>query len=352
MIQHLYLDHSVSMMEQEALEAARSPREVLMRLKHCVIIGDSYLVWCHPMNWVTGVMTSKEYSGDVSYAHYPELTEHIVAYCTLVTETHNCVTDTPSGSDNDLFYQDNTSSHDATSWYLLTLDHVSPHDKARLLESLALGHMMVRHTHHIALRLYEQALKKWEGLNGNLHPLVAHVTKEIANVYSIMDQPDKSLNLLEKAVDIYKQKQQLLTNKQLFQQAECFSSLAIICGNLGDKKRARKSIKDALALYEKVTIATEGNISNHYKYQIASLMTDLGHVLLHLGQLPLAKKYLDMAYMSRRNLHGDSHSEVTVARCVNVQSMMYALLEDGEKSKRLRQEAALINNKLKIIPLL
>ena len=141
-----------------------------------------------------------------------------------------------------------------------------------------------------------------------------------------------------------------MTNKQLFQQAECFSSLAIICGNLGDKKRARKLIKDALALYEKVTIATEGNISNHYKYQIASLMTDLGHVLLHLGQLPLAKKYLDMAYMSHRNLHGDSHSEV--ARCVNVQSMMYALLEDGEKSKRLRQEAALINNKLKIIPLL
>ena len=357
--QHLYLEHTVPMIEQEALEAARSQsqlswfsswrgfddtealcdyRRQLPGIASSTELGNS------------GVMASKEYSGDLSYAHYQQLTEHYHRILHSVTETHNCVADTPSGIDNDLFHLTIQAHMMPHLEYLLTLDPVSPRDKARLLESLALGHMMVRHTHHVALHLYEQALKKWEGLNGNLHPLVAHVTKEIANVYSIMDQPDKSLNLLEKAVDIYKQKQQFLTNKQLLQQAECFSSLAIICGNLGDKKRARKLIEDALALYEKVTIATEGNISNHYKYQIASLMTDLGHVLLHLGQLPLAKKYLDMAYMSHRNLHGDSHSEV--ARCVNVQSIMYALLGDGEESKRLRQEAALINNKLKIIPLL
>ena len=47
-------------------------------------------------------------------------------------------------------------------------------------------------------------------------------------------------------------------------------------------------IEYALVLHEKVTIATEGNISNYYKYQIATS----GHVLLHLGSrdLSLAKK--------------------------------------------------------------
>ena len=111
----------------------------------------------------------------------------------------------------------------------------------------------------------------------------------------------------------------------------------MLCGNHGDKKRARKLIEEALTLYEKVTIATEGNISDHYKYQIASLMTNLGHVLLYLGELPLAKKYLDMANMSHHNLHGNMHSEL--ARCLTIQRIMYVLLGDRQESKRVRQEA-------------
>ena len=124
----------------------------------------------------------------------------------------------------------------------------------------------------------------------------------------------------------------------------------MVCGNHGDKKRARKLIEEALTLYKKVTIAKEGNISDHYKYQISSLMTDLGHVLLYLGELPLAKKYLDMANMSHRNLHGNTHSEL--ARCLTVQSIMYVLLGDREESKRVRQEAGTIENKLQVIPVI
>ena len=123
----------------------------------------------------------------------------------------------------------------------------------------------------------------------------------------------------------------------------------MVCGNHGDKKRARKLI-EALTLYEKVTIATEGNISDHYKYQIASLMTDLCHVLLYLGELPLAKKYLDMANMSHHNLHGNMHSEL--ARCLTIPSIMYALLGDRQESKRVRQEAGTIENKLQVIPVI
>ena len=267
-------------------------------------------------------MTSREYSGNLSYAHYQQLIEHYHRIVNSVTDTQYCVTDLPGVGDKDLFdltIQAHLMPH---LEHLLTVDHVSPRDKARSLESLALGHMMVRHTHHTALQMYEEAVGKWEELNGSAHLLVAHVTKEIGNVYSIMDQPEKSLKLMEKAVNIYKQNKILLTNKQLLQQAERLSSL----GNHGDKKRARKLIEDALALYEKVTIATEGNISNHYKCQIASLMTDLGHVLIYLGELPLAKRYLDMAHMSHRNLHGNTHSEL--ARCLKVQSIMYALLGD------------------------
>ena len=359
MIQHLYLEHTVPIIEQEALEAARGQSQ-LGWFSSWRGFDETEALCCYRRQLPgivsstelgnSGAMTTKEYSGDVNYAHYQQLIEHHHRILKSVTDTHNCVTDTPIVNNKDLFCLTIQAHLIPHLEHLLTVDRMSPRDKARALESLALGHMMVRHTHHTALQLYEQALKKWEGLNGSVHPLVAHVTMEMANVHSIMDQPEKSLWLLEKAVDIYKQKQQSLTNKQLLQQAECLSSLAIVCGNHGNKKRARKLIEDALALYEKVTIATEGNISNHYKYLIASLMTDLGHVLLYLGELPLAKKYLDMANMSNRNLHGDTHNEL--ARCLNIQSIMYALLGDREESRRLRREAGVIENKLQVIPVL
>lgn len=359
MIQHLYLEHTVPLMEQEALERAKEQAKQGW-FSSWRSFDDTEALCCYRRQLPgiassaelgnSGAITAKEYSGNLSYAHYQQLIEHYHRILNSVTDTHNCDTDIPSVNDKDLFYLTIQAHMIPHLDHLLTVDHVSPRDKARALESLALTHMMVRHTHHTALQLYEQALRKWEWLNGSAHPLIAHVTTEIANVYSIMDKPEQSLRLMEKSVDIYKQNKHLLTNKQFLQQAECLSSLAIVCSNHGDKKRARKLIEDALALYEKVTIATEGNISDHYKYQIASLMTDLGHVLIYLGELSLAKKYLDMANMSHRNLHGDTHSEL--ARCLNIQSIMYALLGDREESKRVRKEAGGIENKLQVIPLL
>ena len=358
LIQKLYLEHTITLMEHEALQAAKeqskqrwfsnwrsfdhnealcSYRRTLPGIASSTELGNS------------GAMTTREYSGvGVSYEHYQLLIEHNHHIINSVTDTHNCVTDTGSVSDKDLFHLTIQAHMIPHLEHLLTVDCVSPRDKARTMESLALAHMMVRHAHHTALKMYEQALRIWEGLNGNAHPLVANVLKELANVYNITEQSQKSLRLLERAVNIYKQSKQPLTNKQLLEKAECLSSLAIVCGNHGDKKKARKLIEEALALYEKVTVATEGNLSNHYKCQIASLMTDLGHVLIYLGELPLAKKYLDLANMSHRNFHGNTHSELV--RCLTIQSILYVLLGDREESKVMRKEAGAIEDKLKVIP--
>ena len=147
MIQHLYLEHTVPMMEQEALEAARSQSQ-LSWFSSCRGFDETE-AFCNYRRQLpgiassnelgnSGVMTSKEYSGDVSYAHYQQLTEHYHRILHSVTETHNCVTDTPSGSDNDLFYLTIQAHMMPHLEYLLTLDHVSPCDKARLLESCVL----------------------------------------------------------------------------------------------------------------------------------------------------------------------------------------------------------------------
>ena len=57
-----------------------------------------------------------------------------------------------------------------------------------------------------------------------------------------------------------------------------------------------------------------------------------------------------MANISHHNLHGNTHSEL--ARCLTVQSIMYALLGDQEESKRTRQEAGATEKKLQVTPVI
>ena len=104
MTKHLYLEHTVQLMEQEALQRAKEQshqgwfsswrgfdevealhcyRRQLPGIASSFELGNS------------GAMTTNEYKGDVSYAHYQQLVEHSHRIMNSVTDTHNCVTDTP-----------------------------------------------------------------------------------------------------------------------------------------------------------------------------------------------------------------------------------------------------------------
>ena len=104
MTRHLYLEHTVQLMEQEALQRAKEQshqgwfssrrdfdevealccyRRQLPGIASSFELGNS------------GAMTTSEYNGDVSYAYYQQLVEHHHRIMNSVTDTHNCVTDTP-----------------------------------------------------------------------------------------------------------------------------------------------------------------------------------------------------------------------------------------------------------------
>ena len=362
-IQQRYLNNTVPLFEEEALQAAKSQseqswfrgwrgfnkEEVLESYRRQLPgIGSSL------EQGNSGAMTTSQYSRDhmISYPSYQHYLAHYHRVLDSVTDTvHNDVIGyvTVMGGDVTMeLAQLAVLAHMMPHLeYLLTVDHVSPCDQARSKQLLALGHVMVRHTPYTALGLYEQVLHKFEELNGRTHPVVAHVISEMANTYNSIEQSDKSHDLLEKAANIYHGSKTQLTNKQLLEYAECLSALAMSCSNHGDKKRARQLIEEALVIHEQVTMATGGNISDHHKSQIASLMIDLAHVLIYLGELPRAKKYLDMADAAHRNLHGNTHPEL--ARCLNLQSVLFSLHGDRDESRRVRDEAGIIQNKLQVI---
>ena len=365
-MQQFYLKHTVPLLESEALQAAKSQskqnwfsgwrgfnkEEVLSSYRRQLPGIASTLEHGN-----SGAMTTSQYPRDhlISYPSYQHLLAHHHRVLDSVMDTvrndaMGYVTVTGSDVTKELVQLAVLAHMIPHLEHLIAVDLVSPCDQARSMQLLALGHMMVKHNPYTALGLYEQVLHKWEGLNSKTHPLVAHVISEMANVYSSIDQSDKSHDLLEKTANIYHGNKTQLTNKQLLEYAECLSALAMSCGNHGDKKRARQLIEEALVMYEQVTMATGGSISNHHKSQISSLMIDLAHVLIYLGELPRAKKYLDMADAAHRNLHGNTHAEL--ARCLNLQSVLFSLHGDRNESRRVREEAGIIQNKLQVIPLM
>lgn len=364
-IQKFYLKHTVPLLEEEALQVAKSQSEQSWFSNWRGFNKEEALDYYRRQlpgiassleNGNSGAMTTNRYPKDhtISYHSYQQLLAHYHRVLDSVTDTVRSnvagyVTTSDITANKELVQLAVLANTIPHLDHLLTVHHVSPSDQARCLQLLALGDVMVRHTPYTALQLYEQAATKWEGLNGKTHPLVAHVTSEMANVYNSIEESNKSHDLLEKASNIYHGNKARLTNKQLLDYADCLAALAMSCGNNGDKSRARQLIEEALVMYEQVTVATGGSISDHHKSQIASLMTDLAHVLIYLGELPRAKKYLDMANAAHRNLHGDTHAEL--ARCLNLQSVLFSLHGDRDESRRVREEAGVIQNKLQVIPL-
>ena len=133
MTKHLYLEHTVQLMEQEALQKANEQshqgwfsswrgfdevealccyQRQLPGIVSSFELGNS------------GTMTTNEYNGDMSYAHYQQLVEHHHRIMNSVTDTHNCVTDTPSVVDNDLFTLTIQAHMIPHLEHLLTVDHV------------------------------------------------------------------------------------------------------------------------------------------------------------------------------------------------------------------------------------
>lgn len=127
-----------------------------------------------------------------------------------------------------------------------------------------------------------------------------------------------------------------------------YTSLAYVYDDLGDKRKCKELLERALAAYQ--TMPKDGQISKRQRKLVASSLTNVAHAYLTLGDVLMAKKFIDLASLAHKNIYVDAHPESV--RVMNVSSNIYALLGDKAESIRLRREAGQTKTKLESKPLL
>lgn len=127
--------------------------------------------------------------------------------------------------------------------------------------------------------------------------------------------------------------------------ASSLAMLGLVYASLEERGRCCETLEKALALFQ--TLPSTGEVPKKQRRLVATTVTDLGHAYLSTGDLVSAKRYLDLASVAQRGIHGDDHPEV--ARTLNVLSIVHSLLGDSDKSKELRREAGKIQSRLQLI---
>ena len=127
--------------------------------------------------------------------------------------------------------------------------------------------------------------------------------------------------------------------------ASSLATLGLVLASLEEREKCRDTLEKALGLFQ--TLPSNGEVPKKQRRLVATTVTDLGHAYISTDDLISAKRYLDLASVAQRGIHGDDHPEVV--RTLNVLSIVHVLLGDDEKSRELRREAGKIQNRLQQI---
>ena len=179
------------------------------------------------------------------------------------------------------------------------------------------------------------------------HTRVASVLTSMADVYYTHNQHlDKATQLLLQAIEVYERvPAKSKTWTVTIDHASSLSLLGLVCASLGDKKGCVKYLEQSLMLYQQ--IPSDGDVTKNQRKVVATTITDLGHAYIMLGDVNAAKKYLDLAVIAQRGIHGDYHPEVV--RTLNIQRVMYTLMGDNVESKTIGREAGEIQKELTMV---
>ena len=196
---------------------------------------------------------------------------------------------------------------------------------------------------------YEGIIAKQKKVFGGGSQIIARTMTDLADFkYSFRDITGAhelllaSLSILEKVQSRY------ADAEYQFDVGLTYTSLAYVYDDLGDKTKCKDLLERALAAYQ--TMPKDGQVSKRQRKLVASSLTNIAHAYLSIGDLVMAKKYIDLTSMANQNLYVDAHPESV--RAMNISSNIYALLGDKSESIRLRSEAGKIKTKLESKPLL
>lgn len=191
---------------------------------------------------------------------------------------------------------------------------------------------------------YENLIVKQKALLGVKSVLVAHSLVDLADLYLSLNDASSAKELLLSALQIYNLVPSRLNtqDESALELAHALSSLGMACGQLGEKRQSKNFYEQALAASQ--SVPASGRVTKKQQRLVASLLVDVTHAHLCLGELVLAKKYCELASMMLQTVYPQGHAEMV--RLLNISSIVSALLGDREGSTRYQTEASKLKEKL------
>lgn len=187
-----------------------------------------------------------------------------------------------------------------------------------------------------SFKKFESVLSKQKEILGERNQTVAHTLVDMANLKYSQSLFSEAKNLLECSLSIYEKTSTKQATKDFpLEIGLAYSSLALVSSSLGEKQRCAELLEQALGAYQ--TVSPDGAVSKRQRKLVSSCLTDVSHAYLALGNVAMAKKYIDLSVLAHRNLYLDGHPETI--RTLNVSSIVYSLLGDKTESQKLRGEA-------------
>ena len=196
------------------------------------------------------------------------------------------------------------------------------------------------------LQQYESLLTAHVSTHGQQHILTANILTSLGELYYHKADYDKAFNVLKQAINIHEGIiPRLKTQECSVDHASSLSLLGLVYAGIGNKRLCVKYLEQSMVMYQ--SIPSDGDITKSQRKVVATTITDLGHAYVMLGDVISAKKYLDLAIIAQRGIHGDVHPEVV--RTLNVQTIVYTLMGDNSESRHLGREAGEIQKELSLI---
>lgn len=289
----------------------------------------------------TGTMSLPK-EGGVDYLEY----QHLVSHYHRVVET---LSDEVKAADHDASdtltrrYLHPHINH-VTSYPLLseTDQMLCDYSQTSIEASLSVS------DHKESIAKFEQVLKKQRSLLGSKNQVVARTLVDMGNLCYSANDLSGAKHYLEASLRIYEStSSKEATQNFPLEIGAAYSSLALVASALNDKHRSRELLEQALAAYQ--TMPSEGVVSKRQRKLVSSSLTDVAHAYLSLGDVLMAKKYIDLSTMAHKNLYLEGHPESI--RTLNVASIVYSMLGDKPESSRLRGEAGKQQTQLNKHPL-
>jgi tetratricopeptide (TPR) repeat protein/molybdopterin-guanine dinucleotide biosynthesis protein len=339
-LKYHFLSHTVPRLEAEHLAASEvrwnettwfkkfktfDPDDCLMKYRHSL----------------PGISGNKLLNQEKFNQLYPS--DDYIEYIHLVSHHHRVL----EALHEDLKYLSRDKEDQAIRNYLrshvefISAKYLSEQDQLRCKASLLSIDATSWSKGDARLNEFNDLLREAKVVYGSSHFEVSNILTMIGEVLYYSGNFEDAKNTLCTAVEI-QERSSLKSPSHKMDNAVTLAMLGLTYSSLGKKELCKQSLEKALTLFQ--TIPNDGNVSKKQRKIVSTTVTDLGHAYVSTGDVIGAKRYLDLAIMAQRGIHGDYHPEVV--RTLNVLSIVYSLLGDNSESRSCRKEAGKIESEL------